>query len=379
MEPLIPSRETFLQRPRRVSRLYPVLALVAGIIATSFFYQWRFTQITSATSIAANEQRIVALEGQLDGFKAQKATDDRTIAEKTKQLDETTQQLSTTKSELDSATVQLNALKAQVKNQEDQLSANSAELQKLRTRPPLFNFKNETSQSDAALAIQQQEIKEVISNAYDVIKEVYGSPYLLNQVTISFVDNFKISGAAGEILIENSAKGISITIRLKSFSKNNFENVNTIIHETIHAFHGIAVLDSSAFEEGMAVAATDVVMRKLIEQGKLPNYSNLYLIISEAQYTNFNQTLVVHKDNEAFYTYPQVSKVYQLVGMAWMKLYKADPTIFYRLNEAYYAKVQKGEAPSDEMIRNLLIQLLPTVNGEPMTSFLTANAAFNPR
>ncbi len=378
MEPFIPSRETFLQRPKRVSRLYPVIALVAGIIASSFFYQWRFTQITSSTSIEANLQRIDALEGEIDGYKQQKAADDKTIAEKSRQLADTTRQLESTKAELESATKQLSSLKDQVKNQESQLSSNSAELQRLRSRPPLFNFKNESSLGEATISSQQQEIKDVITNAYDIIKEIYGAPYLLNQVTISFVDNFKITGAAGEILIENSAQGISITIRLKSFSKEKFEDVNTIIHETIHAFHGVAVMDSSALEEGMTVAATDVVMRKMIDQGKLPNYSNLYLIINDAQYASFNQTLTVYKDNEAFYSYPQVSKVYQLVGMAWMKLYKADPTIFYRLNEAYYAQVQKGKSPTDELIRSTLTTLLPTVGGVPISAFFANNRAFNP-
>ena len=44
------------------------------------------------------------------------------------------------------------------------------------------------------------------------------------------------------------------------FDENSFEDVNTIIHEIMHGFHGVAVFESSAFEEGMTVAATDAVM-----------------------------------------------------------------------------------------------------------------------
>ncbi|MEI8004044.1 MAG: M48 family metallopeptidase, partial [Methanothrix sp.] len=286
------------------------------------------------------------------------------------------QQLKAKASLLAESNTALQTAQSQLLAQQSQLSTNATELEQLRSRPPLFSFQNNSSRSN--IAQDQLEVKAVVSSAYDTIQAVYGQPYLLNQITIQFVDSFSIAGSSGEIVISNGSQGISIDIKLKAFSKTSFQDVNTLIHEIVHGFHGVAVLDSSALEEGITVAATDVVMEKMIQAGNLPRFGNLYITLSDEQYAAWNTLLSIKKDNNAFYGYSEVSKAYQLVGKAWLKLYQTNPSFFSQFNSAYYPKIQQGQKATDRLALETISSLVKTVDGQSISQYLSTNQAFNP-
>ena len=371
----LPTHE-FFRPPTRVSRLYPVLSLVLLLVGSGTLYRWQITQINADTAVQQRDKKIQTLTGQLATLTTQEAKDQTTLSSQAIQLKDTTDKLQKASADLVDKEKSLTDAQAKLKQQQDQLSSNATELQQLRSRPPLFSFQNTSNLPDAAQ--KEADIKELVTNAYDYIQQLYGQPYLLNQITITFVNQFTIAGAAGEITIQNGSNGISIDIHLKDFDKNNFQDNNTMIHEMLHGFHGVAVMKNSALEEGMTVAGTDAVMEKMIADGKLPHFSNLYIIATDNQYQDWNKNLLIPADNSSFYASNDIAKIYQVIGYAWMKFYREDPNFFKELNEMYYAQVQKGEDPSLSLITTDIEKVLPYVGATPSSVYISQNQAFNP-
>ena len=165
---------------------------------------------------------------------------------------------------------------------------------------------------------------------------------------------------------------------MRDFDKTNFNDVNAIIHEIIHSFHGIAVLDTTVYEEGITTAAADVVLANLISSGKVPNFSHLYLTLSKNSYNSYNNSLSVPADSEAFYNSDNISKFYQMAGMAWYKLYEADHAFFKKFNEDYYSHIQNGETGDDSLVKSLIKKNISTIEGTSIDSYLSSQKVFNP-
>ncbi len=270
------------------------------------------------------------------------------------QLGETNNQLAESRAEAKSASKEAQqkaaeaqtALQAQakiadqLKNQQAQLSQNAEELQKLRKRPPLFSFKNDSASADRS--DDETAIKTLLESSFDELTALYGFPYLLHQITIDFVDQFDRIGVAGETEIDNTTAGFSITIHLKGFSPNSFQDINTVIHETSHGFHGVSAFNPVAYEEGMAVAVADLTMDRLQAQDKIRT-SERYLDQNDQSLELLRNTVKVPRTTDAFYQGTDVSKRYQIVGRAFYDLEKSNPGFMLRLNERTYGYVATGQ------------------------------------
>jgi hypothetical protein len=374
---------TSLPLPTRVSRIYPALSLTLAIAASVFFYAWQATRL-DLYQIVNVQSRQKELETSLANLTAQhnldKATlqvDRQKIADANTSLSNVQAKLADNVKSLGNTQQQLVQAQSQLTQQQDQLGKNASEISQLRSRPPLFSFQNKSSLAD--VTAKQAAVRKLITTAYTYMKDMYGDPYLLNSIKITFVDQFTIPGSSGEIVIQNSSKGIDVDIHLKDFDPASFQDNNTVAHEVTHAFAGVAVLKSSAMEEGRTVAATDAVMAKMIADGKLPHYSHLYLSLTGTEYASYNTTVFVPESNQLFYSGPDVAKIYQLIGTAWYNLYQEDPQFFKKFNAAYYPKVQQGLIPDDNLVRDTIASIVPSVRGTPIRTYLAQNAAFNPK
>lgn len=351
-----------------------IILCVASLIGNAFLvYRWQIDQLLSQALIAGESRKLEASllqNGRLTkenfSYKEDIAAKEAELAKKqeelTKKQEELTtlgEQLESKKKELSSKQAELTAAQKQINDQKSQLDANSSELAKLRNRPPLFSFQNKSS-SLSDIEAKKEAVKQVVTAAYDTIESVYGKPYLLHSVTISFVDSFSNDNAAGEIVITNSDQGLSLEIRIKDFDRQSFNDVNTIIHEIIHSFHGLAVLEPTAFEEGITVAATDAVMKKMIAAGSIPAFSPLYIRISESQYTSYQSSLSIPRKQSALYGSPEVATMYQVLGKAWYKLYEADSGFFNKFNEKIYAKKQAGQEITEQMVLDTIREVQPS-------------------
>lgn len=360
----------FLALPTRVSRVYPALTAALMIGSSGLTYALLSSRLNSDARVAELTQRVTLLETDLVTAKG-------TATDASARLSTASNALAAVEKELLAKQAALAEAEARLARQQQQLSANTTELEQLRNRPPLFSFANE-SNTLTGVTQKQAALRKLIENMYAVATEVYGAPYGLAQIKITFVDSFTIANAIGETAITTGPSGITIEIRLKDFDPNRFSDVNTVVHEVLHGFHGAAVLETPAFEEGITIAGTEVIMRELIKRNLIPSFSPLYLTTSGTQYSLYNQTLTVFRDADAFYSSPDISRVYQLIGTAWMRLYEADPLFFRKFHDAYYPLVSQGKQVSDAKVREIIAGIVPTVQGEPVLSFLSSNKAFNP-
>jgi uncharacterized coiled-coil protein SlyX len=369
MQPIFPSRATFLGKPTKPSRLFVLLfivsALANALLLINFGY-WESRLLVERQSWKNNLQLV---ENQATTYKQERDLAQEDIQKKDARLADLDKQLSET-------TTQLATLNTRLKTQESQLAKNSAELQALRSRPPLFKFESATARD---VTQDKADVEAVVTKAFTAIEALYGQPYILHQITISFVDSLSIPGAVGEITIENSAEGISITIKITDFSKDDPECVDTIIHEIIHAFHGLAAFNAPVTEEGITVAATDSIMATLAAQGVIAA-STPFISLSDAEAASLNSTLGPPPADSSFYDLPKstVQQYYELAGWSWQQLAQEDADFFRNFNEALYEKVANGNRPTPTLIRTLVSQVKPTVRGESTATWLTSQVIFNP-
>jgi hypothetical protein len=334
-------------------------------IATNRVMAWQ------AQKLNASWAKLQTIEAQTKDLKAQKTVAQSTLQTKSQQVEAKGAELAKVSADLSAKLKQLDDANKKIAGLQSQLASTSAQIAKLRDIKPLFSFTVEST-SITNVEAKKNDVKEVVTAAYDEMVNVYGKPYLLHQVTISFVDTLDIPGAYASIKVSNSAEGLSITIKIRDFDKNNFLDVNAIIHEVMHSFHGLALLDPPAYEEGEVVAATDVVMANLISNGKINNFSPLYIRTSVADY--LNSSLTIPSDN-SFYSSDNTGMYYQLEGVGWYELYRADHNFFKNFNEKLYEKARNGETVTSSVILQIIRDVGPaTVQGRSLNEWLETKA-----
>lgn len=374
MQPFWPSKEEFLARPRRLSRLFVLFFIFSATLNALLIIFAGYQTLATADSNKKMESIASTNLNLALKYKAERDDLQLSVAEKNTQLKQLNSDLATAKKELGSAQRQLTTLNDQIKSQKSQLSSNSAELDALRARPPLFKFVSSTGRDVSA---DETAVKEIVAKAYDAISSIYGKPYLLNQIKIDFTDSLQINGAVGEINIANSSNGIEITIKLINFDRSSPEDVNTLVHELIHGFHGVAALESPALEEGITIAATEAVLARLNDQGTITDIP-AFITLSQDEASTLNSNLGQPSSSSTFYSSPKVSVYYQLAGWSWYQLYRSDHNFFQNFNEALYQKVQQGENVTNETVRNLIRNSVSSVNGQSSSDFVAEQIMFNP-
>ncbi len=355
---------------RRINAYVLFLAIpLLGVVILSF---------TSARSMKQN-QKVIAdkdnilnqVSSQTGELKEENKEVSAELGQKESELKSKQDQYTKLSSDYATKLKQLDAANKEIKEQQAKIAANSAEISALRSKPAVFSFV--VSSSNISNVEQKKEdIKQIVTSAYDVIEDVYSQPYLLKSVTIEFVDSLSIPGAYAEVQISNSSQGLSITIRIKDFDKNNFDDVNAIVHEVIHAFHGIAALSTPAYEEGITVAASDAVLKKMIAQGKIQAFSPLYIRMSVSDYLSTSTTL---PSGSSFYTDSDAASYYQIAGIGWYEIYKADSNFFKTFNEKLYKKTRDGENVTASTLKSLIKESTSaTVNGKSIDEWLETKA-----
>lgn len=363
--------------PTRISRLYPVFALTFALSTAVLAYAWGSSEIELKNLSALYATRDASLRQQVVSLSADSKNSHAKLTIQEQQITDTAAKLASLQKQQLSLNSQLGTTTRQLATAQNQLSSSASELQTLRARPPLFSFANQSNLTD--ISVKEAAVKNLVSTAYGYIQTIYGTPYLLDSVKITFVNQYNIAGSSGEILISNGPKGIAIDIHLKDFNPDDFQDNNTVIHEMIHAFHGIAVFQTSAIEEGETVAATDAVMAKMTADNKLPDFGHLYLQIPDSEYQQLNSTLAIQADNARFYASDNIAQIYQVIGQAWYKMYQADPQIFSTINAKYYKKVQNGQTATTALALQSIRDSMISVAGTPIDQYLQTQIAFNPK
>jgi hypothetical protein len=136
----------------------------------------------------------------------------------------------------------------------------------------------------------------------------------------------------------------------------------TLCHELAHAFHGNDVIYWDGFEEGMAVAATALVLEKLsispIERVGGPD---------DVEYEVLNQPAISPHAGYFWAGLPGVNLRYDMAGYVWRKTSLEHPGFLREFNRRYYEQLAL-----DDHLRGSITDLVglagevaPTVEGEP--------------
>lgn len=369
----------------QVAVIIALFSLAANGVA-GFVLDKNKGQITRLSQSLQTEQGLNAeltqdktkLEEDVKAVSVKLASTEQDLAKNLEELKKSQDDLKKTQTEIAAKKKENDSLSGKIKNQESQISANSSELEKLRARPPLFLVENKSSVSGSETAIT--ELKTVVEAAFDEIRSLYGEAYLLNQVTVQLVDSLSRPNLAGEIVIQNSKEGIKYTIKIKKFSSGSYLDVTTIVHEIIHAFHGIAFLEPVAYEEGITVAATEEIVSVLVGRGVVPNFSTRYLRISPEREAELeaDANFTIPANTDSFYGSDQTSTNYQMTGRAWQSLAGGDRGFYKRFNEALYSKVRSGSEVNKVVVLDTVKQVKQEVSGKPIGEYTSSKKAFNP-
>lgn len=376
MQPFWPSREEFLGKPRRLSRLFAILFVFSATLNGVLVFAYGYNQLVNKRILSSYDKTVTGTLAQTAKYKQERDDAQASVAQKNEQLANLNTELSAKTKHLTEVEAQLTSTNDKLKTQETQLAANSAELNSLRGRPPLFSFQKTTSRD---VTTDEADAKVIVSAAYDTIAGIYGNPYILHQIIINFVDtsDLTIPGASAQITITNSKQGLTMEVKLPAFDKNSFENVNTIVHEIIHGFHGLAALQAPIMEEGITVAATDAVMVKLYQQGAI-SQSESFVTLTSDEAAQLNSTLPQPSATSAFYQSPNVGTYYNLAGWSWQQLYKADSQFFSKFNTTLYTKAVAGTSLTPAVVRDTIKEVVTTVNGQPINDYLNGQITLNP-
>ncbi len=335
-----------------------------GVVTLRAASYYRYEVSQQQHAVAQAQQNNLILQRQTAQEKAILTQKEQDLNQKNADLAQLTQQLAGKAKQIDDANKKIAAIQKQI-------AGTSAQLAILRQTKPLFSFSIE-SKTITNVEQKKQDVEDVVTAAYDEIVNVYSKPYLLHEVIISFVDSTTIPGAYAEIKVTNGSNGLTMNIRIRDFDKHNFLDVNAIIHEIIHSFHGLALLDPTPYEEGITVAATDAVMTNLEAQKKIDNFSPLYIRIGLQDYLNSSLTV---PRGDSFYTDGHAADYYQLIGFGWYEIYKADKNFFKTFNEKLYQKVHDGNTISEGIVKQLVKDATSaTVDGRSIDDWVKTKA-----
>lgn len=200
-------------------------------------------------------------------------------------------------------------------------------------------------------------IAQLIAEFTPRIEAIYGKPAVSGEVEIMNVGTLDSSSIPQiQRLFAFGGYDVSNNRIMLPIFESDFTFAQALLLNLIHAYHGPAVLQYDAWEQGFARAAASVVSR----QSNLPDGSANSLFSLLRWYDLLNQPGL---GNPTFYppaqkdtilestsggftlgkmTFPRVG----MSGAAWLKVYIENPNFFRQFNEAYYAQFEPGASPS---------------------------------
>ncbi|MBC7808939.1 MAG: hypothetical protein H7145_22630, partial [Akkermansiaceae bacterium] len=225
-------------------------------------------------------------------------------------------------------------------------------------------------------------IARLISEFYPRIETLYGKPAVSGEVEIMNVGTLDTSQIPQVQRFAFGGYDVSNNRIMLPIFQNNDTFAQALLLNLIHAFHGPAVFQYDAWEQGFARAAASVIARD--PQFGFPDASANSLFSHLRWYDLLNQPGL---GNPTFFPPAQANTVLEttaggftlgkmtfprmgMSGAAWLKVYIEEPNFFRQFNEAYYAQFEPGASPSlagnVPALKNIASPLLPNgVEGLP--------------
>ena len=228
-------------------------------------------------------------------------------------------------------------------------------------------------------ATTQAFLQQVVNLAYPRIVAVYGQPAQSGEVEIVNVGSFDTSQIPEVQRFAFGGYDVSNNRILLPIFDSADTTAHALLLNMVHAFHGPAVFQYDAWEQGFARAASAIVARDPAFGFADASANNQYSLLKF--YDLLNQPAL---GNNTFFPPSQagisldgqtgIGKMLAprlgMSGAAWLKVYIENPAFFRDFNKAYYAAVDPAQSPSlagnIPALRALAAPLLPNgVEAQP--------------
>jgi hypothetical protein len=200
-------------------------------------------------------------------------------------------------------------------------------------------------------------LERFITDALPRIESVYGQPFRSGEVEIVNAGNLQNSQLPETRRFAYGVYDVSNNRILLPLFQNPEGTLQALLLNLVHAFHGSAVFQYDAWEQGFARAVSAIVLRD-------PIFNNYNLTDPSA---NFLYSLLPYYDilnqpplgNSTFFPPSQTNipidgqitvakMLWARIGMsgaAWLKVYIENQSFFRQFNESYYNAVNLSAAP----------------------------------
>jgi hypothetical protein len=224
-------------------------------------------------------------------------------------------------------------------------------------------------------------LQTFLNDAYPRLEAVYGSPAVSGEVEIVNAGNLENSTIPEVKRFAYGVYDVSNNRILLPLFVRETASLQALLLNVVHAFHGPAVFQYDAWEEGFARAVSCVILRDFVRDPELaqkyaiddPSANSLFSLLRF--YDLLNQPAL---GNSTFFPPSQanlsglngkftvVKMLWARIGMsgaAWLKVYIENPSFFRDFNAAYYARFEPNATPSIAgnvpVLRSLAAPLLP--------------------
>ncbi len=219
-------------------------------------------------------------------------------------------------------------------------------------------------------------IARLIAEFYPRIEALYGKPAVSGEVEIRNVGSLDTSQIPQiQRLFAFGGYDVSNNRILLPVFESNDTFAQALLLNLIHAFHGPAVFQYDAWEQGFARAAASVIARDPQFGFRDASANSIFSLLrwydllnqpglgNPTFYPPAQKDTVLETTSGGFtlgkMTFPRVG----MSGAAWLKVYIENPNFFRQFNEAYYARFEPNASPSlagnVPELKNIAVPFLP--------------------
>ena len=215
---------------------------------------------------------------------------------------------------------------------------------------------------------EARTLRQWIAELYPVCTRIYGDPAFSHTVTVvRSEENFGLLGGTYDAT-ENE-------IRLPPLTDNVHADQFVLVRQMLSAFRDDVALAYDVWEQGMVIAAADVVLHEY-DPSYDPSYGPFYVT---NLYELLNQPELAH---DRIWDTGFDGMITWRLGMssgAWSKCWVENEQFFRQFNEAYYARVaaEPGLSGNVPALVNICASVVPEVEGLSFYEWFRRQHALN--
>ncbi|MDH7569151.1 MAG: hypothetical protein QHJ73_06150, partial [Armatimonadota bacterium] len=221
-------------------------------------------------------------------------------------------------------------------------------------------------------AEDQARVDQFVQLMYPIAKQVYGEPSAT--ITLRIVRDDTLTDAS--MHLRNGVYNVT-TNEVRFNPTGDFrDDMYTLTHLILYAFHDDAMFAYDAWEEGFTWAATYVIFKRVYGDYDLgESFKTFYFLqmyellnlpgVGNPRFWPGSFDTLVAADRSAVFPFTLFVFRSAMAGAAWVKCYIENNNFFRDFNAAYYQRFTGQLAGHIPTLKAIAAQIVPTVEGLP--------------